>query len=86
MADLEVPMYLGMSNLEDHLHAFKIGMEDMTDWADIWCQIFRRMLSKDVIGYLPPGSIYTFCKVWEGIQKATGQGRKGACSTLLNVF
>lgn len=37
--------------LEDHLHGFIIGMEDLTPCDDIWCRMFRRTLKDEAIGW-----------------------------------
>lgn len=55
--------YNGMGDPNDHIHAFIIGMEDMTTWKDIWCLMFCRTLTENEVGWyrtLPLGSTHTY--------------------------
>lgn len=48
---------------EDHIHAFCIGLEDMTPHCNIWCWMFRRTLIGNTSGWywsLEPNNIHTF--------------------------
>lgn len=87
----KLPTYFGTSDPEDHLRNFRIGMEDMIDQRDIWCQMFHHALSDDVVGWyhsLLLGSVHTF-KELERVFKVASKHRtreKGTPTTLLNVF
>lgn len=42
--------YNGVENLDNCIHAFIIGMEDMTACCNIWCHMFHHTLTDDANG------------------------------------
>lgn len=85
-----LPRYDGKTDPKDHLHSFIIGTKDVTTREDIWCQMFRRTLKEEAIGWyqrLPKGSIPMFFELKSALQQAYSRQRRRKVHnmTLLNI-
>lgn len=83
--------YNGTGDPDDQIHGFIIEMEDMMTRKGIWCRMFRRTLTEDVVGWyrsLPPRSIRT-CEELERTFRVAFSHRiceQHDSNNLLNVY